>query len=62
MADFKIIITGRGKGQVYRNGELLDGVMAVKVTAQANSLATVELTMAAGFVDLEVKAEPEADD
>lgn len=60
MADFRIVLTGHGRGEVYRNGELISDVTDVKVEAGVNSLTQVTLTLAAADVVLEVQGAEEA--
>lgn len=62
MADFKIVITGPGKGKVYRNGELLDGVIGVKVCARLDEPTIVEVEMLASEVEVEAAAESGPDE
>lgn len=57
MDNYKIIMTGQGQGKIYRNGEELKGVAAVKFAAGVNEVNTIELTYHANTVEIEAECE-----
>lgn len=54
---YRIVMAGHGKCTVYRNGEKVDGVLAVKVEAAVESANIITLTVYASDVEVEVEAE-----
>lgn len=57
MTDYKIVLTAPGRGEVYRDGELMHGVTGVSVRASVGGPTTVEIEMLADRVDIEVSGE-----
>lgn len=57
MDKFRIVLTGPGRGEVWRNGEKVSGVRAVTVRAGVEELNVVTLELFAAEVEIEGLAE-----
>lgn len=57
MHNFKIVMRGPGIGEVWLDGEKLEGVTAVGFHAEAGQANTVSLTFVANSVEIEGEAE-----
>ena len=57
MADFKILMTAHGRGEVFMDGQKIMGVVAVEFRARTDSMNEVILTLHADTVELEGPAE-----
>lgn len=56
MDKFRIVMTGPGKGEVYRNGERIERVVGVSFTARAMETNVVTLEFAASEIEIECEA------
>jgi len=54
---YKIIMTGHGKGEVFRNGERVENVRAVQFNGGIDLINTVTLTLNVGEVEIEAEAD-----
>lgn len=57
MDKFKIVLTGHGRGEVWRNGEPVTGVRGVTVRAGVGELNIVTLELFAAEVEIVGPAE-----
>lgn len=56
MDKFRIVLTGHGRGEVWRNGEKVSGVRAVTVRGGVGELNVVTLELFASEVEVEGQA------
>lgn len=59
MDKFKIVLSAHGRGEVWRNGELVRGVRSVEVRACVGELNIITLELFAAEVEIEGPAELE---
>jgi len=55
--DFRIIMTGHGQGKVFKDGQELEGVTAIKFSTVAGGVNVVELAFTAKEIEIEGMAE-----
>lgn len=53
MRNFKIVMTGPGRGEVFMDGEKVEGVRAVSFSAEVGESNSVILTFNAAAVEVE---------
>jgi hypothetical protein len=58
---YRIVMTGPGRGEVFRNGELVPGVTALEFRAGIDQANILILTMCVGETEIEADAAAQRD-
>lgn len=61
MDKYRIVMTGHGRGEVFRNGEKLERVTRVEFSAGVQEMNTVTLTFHADEVEVDAEAVAQRD-